>query len=106
MFDWPMCHQTKRLIIYSYFIFTSPRLEIFMMSYSLIFLFNCIFFFRMTAYFNQTGWPAKAPKTDDKRKEFIASLHKRKTELFMALIEKKLLPLRPGVQRSIFATTY
>ncbi|XP_066335356.1 CBBY-like protein isoform X2 [Miscanthus floridulus] len=56
---------------------------------------------RMTAYFNQTGWPAKAPKTDEERKEFIASLHKRKTELFMALIEKKLLPLRPGVQRLI-----
>ncbi|OQU83476.1 hypothetical protein SORBI_3005G123200 [Sorghum bicolor] len=56
---------------------------------------------RMTAYFNQTGWPAKAPKTDEQRKEFIASLHKRKTELFMALIEKKLLPLRPGVQRLI-----
>lgn len=53
----------------------------------------------MTAYFDKTGWPAKAPKTDDERKEFIASLHKRKTELFMALIEKKLLPLRPGVQR-------
>lgn len=58
----------------------------------------------MTAYFNQTGWPAKAPKTEEERKEFIASLHKRKTELFMALIEKKLLPLRPGVQRSIFPT--
>jgi len=58
----------------------------------------------MTAYFNQTGWPAKAPKTDEERKEFIASLHKRKTELFMALIEKKLLPLRPGVQRSICPT--
>ncbi|KAJ1685781.1 hypothetical protein LUZ63_017171 [Rhynchospora breviuscula] len=56
---------------------------------------------RMTAYFNKTGWPAKAPKTDDERKDFIASLHKRKTELFMALIEKKLLPLRPGVQRLI-----
>uniref|UniRef100_A0A0E0NX83 Uncharacterized protein n=3 Tax=Oryza TaxID=4527 RepID=A0A0E0NX83_ORYRU len=56
---------------------------------------------RMTAYFSKTGWPAKAPKTDDERKEFIASLHKRKTELFMALIEKKLLPLRPGVQRLI-----
>ncbi|TKW00549.2 hypothetical protein SEVIR_8G117400v4 [Setaria viridis] len=56
---------------------------------------------RMTAYFNKTGWPAKAPKTDEERKEFIASLHKRKTELFMALIEKKLLPLRPGVQRLI-----
>uniref|UniRef100_A0A453S8I4 Uncharacterized protein n=1 Tax=Aegilops tauschii subsp. strangulata TaxID=200361 RepID=A0A453S8I4_AEGTS len=56
---------------------------------------------RMTAYFNKTEWPAKAPKTDEERKEFVASLHKRKTELFMALIEKKLLPLRPGVQRLI-----
>ncbi|XP_025827307.1 CBBY-like protein isoform X1 [Panicum hallii] len=56
---------------------------------------------RMMAYFNKTGWPAKAPKTDEERKQFIASLHKRKTELFMALIEKKLLPLRPGVQRLI-----
>eukprot|EP00268_Persea_americana_P059577 TRINITY_DN7331_c0_g1_i2.p1 TRINITY_DN7331_c0_g1~~TRINITY_DN7331_c0_g1_i2.p1 ORF type:complete len:333 (+),score=70.53 TRINITY_DN7331_c0_g1_i2:80-1078(+) len=56
---------------------------------------------RMTAYFNQTGWPEKAPKTDEERKQFIASLHKRKTDLFMALIEKKLLPLRPGVSRLI-----
>ncbi|KAM3191725.1 hypothetical protein ACQJBY_069153 [Aegilops geniculata] len=56
---------------------------------------------RMTAHFNKTEWPAKAPKTDEERKEFVASLHKRKTELFMALIEKKLLPLRPGVQRLI-----
>ncbi|XP_020107164.1 haloacid dehalogenase-like hydrolase domain-containing protein At3g48420 [Ananas comosus] len=56
---------------------------------------------RMTAYFNKTGWPAKAPKTEEERKQFIASLHKRKTELFMSLIEKKLLPLRPGVQRLI-----
>jgi hypothetical protein len=54
----------------------------------------------MTAYFNKTGWPAKAPKSEEERKEFIASLHKRKTELFMALIEKKLLPLRPGVAKS------
>ncbi|XP_059444732.1 CBBY-like protein isoform X1 [Corylus avellana] len=56
---------------------------------------------RMTAYFNKTGWPAKAPKSEEERKEFIASLHKRKTELFMALIEKKLLPLRPGVAKLI-----
>ncbi|KAJ0972830.1 hypothetical protein J5N97_020789 [Dioscorea zingiberensis] len=56
---------------------------------------------RMTAYFNKTSWPDKAPKTEQERKEFIASLHKRKTELFMALIEKKLLPLRPGVARLI-----
>lgn len=56
---------------------------------------------RMTAYFNKTGWPDKAPKTEEERKDFIASLHKRKTELFMVLIEKKLLPLRPGVARLI-----
>ncbi|EEF51870.1 CBBY-like protein [Ricinus communis] len=56
---------------------------------------------RMTAYFNKTGWPEKAPKNEEERKEFIASLHKRKTELFMALIEKKLLPLRPGVAKLI-----
>lgn len=56
---------------------------------------------RMTAYFNNTNWPEKAPKSEGERKEFIASLHKRKTELFMALIEKKLLPLRPGVTKLI-----
>ncbi|WCJ36191.1 Haloacid dehalogenase-like hydrolase (HAD) superfamily protein [Euphorbia peplus] len=56
---------------------------------------------RMTAYFNKTGWPDNAPKSDEERKEFIASLHKRKTELFMALIEKKLLPLRPGVAKLV-----
>ncbi|KAI3435308.1 uncharacterized protein J3R85_006237 [Psidium guajava] len=56
---------------------------------------------RMTAYFNKTGWPEKAPKSEQERKEFIVSLHKRKTELFMSLIEKKLLPLRPGVAKLI-----
>ncbi|XP_031375025.1 CBBY-like protein [Punica granatum] len=56
---------------------------------------------RMTAYFNKVGWPEKAPKSEEERKEFIASLHKRKTELFMALIEKKLLPLRPGIAKLI-----
>lgn len=56
---------------------------------------------RMTAYFNKTGWPEKAPTNEDERKQFIASLHKRKTELFMVLIEKKLLPLRPGVAKLV-----
>ncbi|XP_047328467.1 CBBY-like protein [Impatiens glandulifera] len=56
---------------------------------------------RMTAYFNKTSWPDKAPKDETERKEFIASLHKRKTELFMVLIEKKLLPLRPGVAKLV-----
>lgn len=53
----------------------------------------------MTANFDKTGWPEKAPKSKEERREFIASLHKRKTELFMVLIEKKLLPLRPGVAK-------
>ncbi|KAK8684445.1 hypothetical protein V6N13_040472 [Hibiscus sabdariffa] len=56
---------------------------------------------RMTAYFNKTGWPDNAPKSEEERKEFIASLHKRKTELFMALIENRLLPLRPGVAKLV-----
>ncbi|KAH9318470.1 hypothetical protein KI387_020239, partial [Taxus chinensis] len=55
----------------------------------------------MTAYFNKMGWPDVAPNTEGDRKEFIASLHKRKTELFMSLIEKRLLPLRPGVARIV-----
>ena len=58
-------------------------------------------FGRMTAYFNQVGWPEKAPKDEAERKEFIAGLHKQKTELFMVLIEKKLLPLRPGVAKLV-----
>eukprot|EP00250_Pteridium_aquilinum_P007848 c17485_g1_i1 orf=101-1114(+) len=56
---------------------------------------------RITAYFNKVGWPAAAPTSEQERKEFVASLHKRKTTLFMELIEKKLLPLRPGVARLI-----
>ncbi|KFK26046.1 hypothetical protein AALP_AA8G196300 [Arabis alpina] len=56
---------------------------------------------RMTAYFNKVGWPEKAPKDEEERKVFIAGLHKQKTELFMVLIEKKLLPLRPGVAKLV-----
>ncbi|GAV62562.1 HAD_2 domain-containing protein [Cephalotus follicularis] len=56
---------------------------------------------RMTAYFNKVGWPEKSPKKEEERKGFISALHKRKTELFMTLIEKKLLPLRPGVAKLI-----
>ncbi|PQM40537.1 haloacid dehalogenase-like hydrolase domain-containing protein [Prunus yedoensis var. nudiflora] len=56
---------------------------------------------RMTAYFNKTGWPKNAPKSEEERKAFVASLHKRKTELFAALIEKRLLPLRPGVVKLV-----
>eukprot|EP00252_Welwitschia_mirabilis_P012845 TRINITY_DN28381_c0_g4_i2.p1 TRINITY_DN28381_c0_g4~~TRINITY_DN28381_c0_g4_i2.p1 ORF type:complete len:312 (-),score=66.30 TRINITY_DN28381_c0_g4_i2:325-1260(-) len=56
---------------------------------------------RMTAYFNERGWPDIAPESESERAQFVASLHKRKTELFMNLIERNLLPLRPGVSRII-----
>ncbi|GER37461.1 haloacid dehalogenase-like hydrolase superfamily protein, partial [Striga asiatica] len=56
---------------------------------------------RMTTYFNKLGWPEKARTDDQERKELIASLHKRKTELFVVLIKKKLLPLRAGVAKLI-----
>ena len=49
----------------------------------------------MAAYFNKTVCSEKAPKSEEERRSFIASLHKRKTELFMALIDKKMLSLRP-----------
>ncbi|XP_063948786.1 CBBY-like protein isoform X2 [Daucus carota subsp. sativus] len=58
----------------------------------------------MTAYFIKTKWPEKAPKSEEERKDFIASVHKRKTMLFMVLIEKKLFPLRPGVAKLIDQT--
>lgn len=64
------------------------------------------FLCRMTAYFNKVGWPEKAPKDEAERKEFIAGLHKQKTELFMVLIEKKLLPLRPGVAKLVLLLIY
>lgn len=54
---------------------------------------------RMTHYFDKVGWPAAAPTDPIERKEFVAGLHKRKTKLFMDLIEKGSLPLRPGVAR-------
>ncbi|KAL3698079.1 hypothetical protein R1sor_012155 [Riccia sorocarpa] len=52
---------------------------------------------RMTHYFNKVGWPEAAPTSESERKEFVAGLHKRKTDLFMDLVEKGSLPLRPGV---------
>jgi hypothetical protein len=53
----------------------------------------------MTFYFNKVGWPEGAPSDEAGRKELVAGLHKRKTDLFMDLVEKGSLPLRPGVAR-------
>lgn len=57
----------------------------------------------MTHYFNKFGWPESAPSDVPGRKELVVALHKRKTNLFMDLVEKGSLPLRPGVAR--FGTT-
>ena len=50
---------------------------------------------RMTHYFNGVGWPETIEESQ--RKDFVAGLHKRKTDLFMDLVESGQLPLRPGV---------
>jgi HAD superfamily hydrolase (TIGR01509 family) len=52
---------------------------------------------RMRHFFNQNGWPEQYPDKD----ELIKELHRRKTEVFMDLIQSGALPLRPGVARLI-----
>lgn len=52
---------------------------------------------RMRAYFEKAGWPAEAKDKD----EFIADLHKRKTNIFADLIASGQLPLRAGINRII-----
>lgn len=53
---------------------------------------------RMRHHFDMQGWPADAGADRD---AFIAELHKRKTALFMEIIETGKLPLRPGVLRIV-----
>lgn len=52
---------------------------------------------RMRRHFDETGWPPSAADRD----ALIAQLHKLKTDIFMELISKGGLPLRPGVQRLV-----
>ena len=52
---------------------------------------------RMKRHFDETGWAVPAGDHDD----LIARLHKRKTQLFMDVVEGGELPLRPGVARLI-----
>jgi HAD superfamily hydrolase (TIGR01509 family) len=54
---------------------------------------------RMTAHWNEVGWPANIP--EDQRQEKIKELHLRKTDIFMDFINKGDIPLRPGVLRVI-----
>ncbi|WP_119390024.1 HAD-IA family hydrolase [Taklimakanibacter lacteus] len=50
---------------------------------------------RMIRHFDETGWSVAAAERDG----LIKALHKRKTDLFMELIEAGSLPLRPGIAR-------
>lgn len=54
---------------------------------------------RMRVHFDETGWPVP----EDERDALILDLHKRKTTIFMELIESGALPLRPGVTTKVDA---
>lgn len=54
---------------------------------------------RMTAHWNEVGWPASIPS--EGRSDKIMSLHLQKTDVFMRLIDEGKIPLRPGVLRVV-----
>lgn len=54
---------------------------------------------RMTAHWNQVGWPQAIPKEDRVNK--VKQLHLRKTDIFMDMINAGKIPLRPGVLRVV-----
>jgi len=56
---------------------------------------------RMTAHWNEVGWPAEIPAEGDERKAKVKELHLQKTDLFMDLIDEGVVPLRPGVLRIV-----
>mmetsp|Transcript_4063 Transcript_4063/g.7062 ORF Transcript_4063/g.7062 Transcript_4063/m.7062 type:complete len:499 (+) Transcript_4063:15-1511(+) len=54
---------------------------------------------RMTAHWNEVGWPNEIP--EEGRSDKIMSLHLQKTDIFMKLIDEGKIPLRPGVLRIV-----
>lgn len=54
---------------------------------------------RMTAHWNEVGWPKNIP--EEGRKEKVLELHLRKTDIFMDLIDAGKIPLRPGILRLV-----
>ena len=60
---------------------------------------------RMTHYFNtcadEEPFATMYPDDDDARKDYIKSLHLRKTDLFLEVVQAGKLPLRPGVRRLV-----
>jgi HAD superfamily hydrolase (TIGR01509 family) len=57
---------------------------------------------RMTAHWNEVGWPKGFPEGDERQAK-VKELHLRKTDIFMDLINQGDVPLRPGVLRVIDA---
>ena len=56
---------------------------------------------RMTAHWNEVGWPESMPSDDGERAERVKQFHLRKTDIFMDMINEGNIPLRPGVLRII-----
>ena len=61
---------------------------------------------RMTHYFDtvkETSEPFKSqwPEDTEERRAWIKSMHLRKTDLFLEVVESGKLPLRPGVRRLV-----
>lgn len=56
---------------------------------------------RMTAHWNEVGWPDVFPEDETERQAMVKKLHLRKTDIFMDLIDKGVIPLRPGVLRIV-----
>jgi len=55
---------------------------------------------RMTAYWNEFGWP-DCMENEDKRQENVKQLHLLKTDIFNQMIWEGSIPLRPGVLRLV-----
>ena len=54
---------------------------------------------RMTAHWNEVGWPSAVLRST--RQDKVKELHLRKTDIFMDMINQKKIPLRPGVLRVV-----
>jgi len=54
---------------------------------------------RMTAHWNEVGWPEQLLEAE--RADKVLALHLQKTDIFMDLIDEGSIPLRPGVLRIV-----
>lgn len=54
---------------------------------------------RMTAHWEEVGWPEVIPVLG--RVDKVMGLHLKKTDIFMKLIDEGAIPLRPGVLRLV-----